>query len=217
MANDTIFFSYSRDDSNFVMQLAKDLRQAGATIWLDTLDIQPGTHWDSSIEKALRESSTLLVILSNTSVKSTNVMDEVSFALDENKKVVPVLLENCAVPFRLKRLQYADFSGDRETGLKNLVEALQLEKEVATKLVKTEQIHQKETYVRNQQNNEKPHFHREQPVYSPNKTGTSIPVKKTNYTPYYIVGGCLVMIIIVIILLAFLGYAMTGQEDYYDY
>lgn len=55
---DTIFFSYSRSDSEFVLKLAKDLRDAGVSIWLDQLDIAPGSHWDASIEKALHTSQT---------------------------------------------------------------------------------------------------------------------------------------------------------------
>lgn len=137
MANDTIFFSYSRDDTKFVLNLAKSLRKAGANIWLDQLDIKPGTRWDSSIEKALQLSKTLLVILSKTSVASNNVMDEVSYALGENKKVVPVLLEECAIPFRLRRLQYADFTIDHQKGLKTLAEALNLDQIVADKLTES--------------------------------------------------------------------------------
>src|SRR5680860_311901 len=134
MSTETIFFSYSRTDTEFVLSLAKNLRSAGANIWLDQLDIKPGTRWDSSIEKALDSSKTLLVILSNTSVASHNVMDEVSYALGENKKVVPVLLEECTIPFRLKRLQYADFTSDHQKGLKTLAEALNLDQVVAEKL-----------------------------------------------------------------------------------
>ncbi len=130
-----IFFSYSRDDSEFVLNLAKNLRKAGATIWLDQLDISPGMRWDSSIEKALSSSKTLLVVLSVSSVKSNNVMDEVSYALEEHKNVVPVLLEACDIPFRLRRLQYADFSGDYKVGIATLIKALNLENNIAVKLV----------------------------------------------------------------------------------
>ncbi|RMA64284.1 toll/interleukin-1 receptor domain-containing protein [Ulvibacter antarcticus] len=134
MSSETIFFSYSRDDSEFVLNLAKNLRKAGAGIWLDQLDIEAGTRWDSSIERALNKSNTLLVILSDTSVVSHNVLDEVSFALEENKKVVPVLLEECDIPFRLRRLQYADFTKDHKTGIATLIRALNLDENVALKL-----------------------------------------------------------------------------------
>ena len=113
-----VFFSYSRHDSACVLKLAKDLRAAGAAVWLDQLDIDPGEHWDSAIEKALANSSNMLVVLSPSSVGSTNVMDEVSFALDENKRVIPVLHRDCKVPFRLRRLQYIDARVEYEKAIK---------------------------------------------------------------------------------------------------
>lgn len=135
MSDKTIFFSYSRQDSDFALNLAKDLRLAGADIWLDQLDIQPGSHWDQSIEEALKSSKTLLVILSKSSVDSKTVMDEVSFALEEDKIVVPVLLEKCEIPFRIRRLQYADFTGNYQDGTKALGQALELDQVIANKFV----------------------------------------------------------------------------------
>ncbi|MCW8981847.1 MAG: toll/interleukin-1 receptor domain-containing protein, partial [Altibacter sp.] len=99
-----VFFSYSRENSDFVLELAKKLRNAGAQVWLDQLDIKTGERWDKSIEQALSASDVLMVVLSKASVESNNVMDEVSYALEEGKKVLPILLEECDVPFRLRRL-----------------------------------------------------------------------------------------------------------------
>jgi len=124
-----IFFSHSRDNAEFVLDLAQRLRTAGANVWLDQLDIKPGTRWDSSIEKALMSSNTLIVVLSKASVQSNNVMDEVSYALEEGKRVVPLLLEECEIPFRLRRLQYADFTRNHEVGFQSLVNVLQLQQE----------------------------------------------------------------------------------------
>ena len=133
MSEKKIFFSYSRDDSEFVLNLAKELRADGADIWLDQLDIKPGTRWDKSIEDALDASQTVLVILSKTSVASNNVMDEVSYALEEGKTVLPVLLEECDIPFRLRRLQFADFSVSHEKGIQTLTKALGLTDKAAVK------------------------------------------------------------------------------------
>jgi hypothetical protein len=132
--SETIFFSYSRADSEFVLNLATTLRSSGANIWLDQLDIKPGSRWDRSIEEALNTSQTVLVVLSKSAVESTNVMDEVSYALEEQKKVVPVLMESCTIPFRLRRLQLADFSKDEVKGIQTLIEALNLDRSVADKL-----------------------------------------------------------------------------------
>jgi len=118
------FFSYSRDDSSFVVRLARDLKAAGANVWLDQLDIIPGQRWDRAVEDALKNCPRLIVILSPTSVESTNVMNEVSFALEEQKTVIPVIYRDCVIPFRLRRLQYVDFKQVYVHGLEELLKVL---------------------------------------------------------------------------------------------
>jgi TonB family protein len=118
------FFSYCREDSEFALKLAADLKVAGASVWIDQLDIEPGTPWDRAVEDALTNSPHMLVVLSPVSVKSDNVRDEVSFALSRQKRVIPVLYRDCDVPFRLARLQHIDFRADYERALSILLRAL---------------------------------------------------------------------------------------------
>ena len=95
MSTQKIFFSYSRADSPFALTLAKDLREAGADIWIDQLDIPAGSHWDAAVEKALNSSAYVLVILtpSSTAVSYTHlrahetVLDLVCRLLLEKKQL----------------------------------------------------------------------------------------------------------------------------------
>ncbi len=123
-SNGNVFVSYVRSDADFALQLARDMKAAGVAAWIDQIDIPPGDRWDTAIEKALRLSDCVVVVLSRASVESANVLDEVSFALDERKRVVPVLMEKCPVPMRLRRLQFIDFSVRREPALERLLAAL---------------------------------------------------------------------------------------------
>ncbi len=118
------FFSYCREDSEFALKLAADLKVAGAQVWIDQLDIEPGTPWDRAVEEALTHSPRMLVVLSPVSVNSDNVRDEVSFALSRQKRVIPVLYRDCEVPFRLARLQHIDFRPDYARALTILLRAL---------------------------------------------------------------------------------------------
>jgi TIR domain len=119
-----VFVSYARSDSQFVLKLARDLREAGANLWVDQFDIPLGARWDRSVQAALNACPGFLVILSPSAVDSENVMDEVSFALSKNKKIVPVLYQNCDIPLRLTRLQYIDFTVDYDTGFPKLCKEL---------------------------------------------------------------------------------------------
>lgn len=124
--SDKIFFSYSRVDTTFVLKLANDLRNAGANIWLDQLDIPPGAHWDNAIEEALNSATCVLAIISPKSMESKNAMDEISFALEQNKRVIPVLLTNTEPSFRLRRLQRIDFTGDYDVSVKQLLKTIDI-------------------------------------------------------------------------------------------
>ena len=124
METGKFFFSYGRADAEFVLKLAADLRSIGTNLWLDPLDIPGGARWDHAVEEALKASPCLLVVLSPASVTSHNVMDEVSFGLERDKTIVPILYRDCDIPFRLKRLQYVDFTVDYDSGFKRLVQTL---------------------------------------------------------------------------------------------
>ncbi|MFQ5632140.1 MAG: toll/interleukin-1 receptor domain-containing protein, partial [bacterium] len=84
------FICYARDDKEFVRKLANDLRAAGVNIWMDVLDIPAGARWDRAVDDALDACARLLIVLSPEAVASENVLDELAFALDEKKPIVPV-------------------------------------------------------------------------------------------------------------------------------
>jgi len=131
-AESRAFFSYSRLDAEFALRLAKDLRNGGAAVWIDQLDISPGDHWDIAIQKGVGSSSSLLVVLSPHAVESENVMDEVSYAIEEKKLVIPVLYRTCDIPLRLRRVQYIDVRTDYEAGLQRILTLLHAYQQAAT-------------------------------------------------------------------------------------
>src|SRR5919199_1920279 len=106
-----VFLSYSHtDSSDFALRLAADLEQHGVSIWMDR-KIGGGRRWTKEIEDAIRGSTHVLVVLSPGSASSPNVDDEINFAFDEGKQVLPVLYRQCRIPLRLRSVQYVDFTG----------------------------------------------------------------------------------------------------------
>ncbi|MEO8567770.1 MAG: toll/interleukin-1 receptor domain-containing protein [Ginsengibacter sp.] len=125
MILEKIFFSYSRiDASEFVLKLALDLKKKGFNVWLDQEDIRAGAEWDMEIQKALENCDCLLFVETENSVNSNNVLDEVYYALEERKKVIPLILRDSKTPFRLQRLQHIDFTKDYISGLALLTNEL---------------------------------------------------------------------------------------------
>lgn len=123
-AQGRVFFSYARSDAEFVLKIASSLRVDGVELWVDQLDIPKGARWDQSVEGALKGCSCLVVVLSPASVNSFNVLDEVYYTLGEEKRVVPILLHPCEIPFRLKRIQYIDFTAGYQQGYGELLATL---------------------------------------------------------------------------------------------
>ena len=123
-AADNFFLSYSRSDERFALRFAKDIRTRGIAMWVDQLDIRPSEHWDRAIERAVRECRGIVVILSPRSVASDNVADEISFAIDGGKSVLPVMIERCTLPLRITRMQVVDATSNYEKALQLCVTEL---------------------------------------------------------------------------------------------
>jgi len=104
------FLSYSRINKDFALSLAKELKSAGFPLWIDQLDIPTGARWDDELEKALDACEIFMVILTPASISSENVKDEIGYAIDHGKRILPVLLETSKIPLRLRRFQYVDFT-----------------------------------------------------------------------------------------------------------
>jgi hypothetical protein len=118
------FLSYARADSEQVLPIAKQLREAGARLWLDQLDIVRGEYWDRAVEEALQTCDCLVVMLSPAAVRSENVMDEVAYAIEKGKRIVPVLLESCEIPLRLRRRQHIDLTRRDSAALHAIADAI---------------------------------------------------------------------------------------------
>jgi formylglycine-generating enzyme required for sulfatase activity len=107
---DHVFICYARQDQDFVLKLAANLKERGARVWLDQWDISPSADWDLTIDNALYDCAQFLIVLSPAAVASGEVRGELRTALDENKPIVPVLYRKCRIPRRLKLIQHVDFT-----------------------------------------------------------------------------------------------------------
>ncbi|HKG13167.1 MAG TPA: toll/interleukin-1 receptor domain-containing protein [Pyrinomonadaceae bacterium] len=100
----------------------------GAPVWLDQWDIPSGADWDYEIDRALYDCRHFLIVLSPAAVESEEVRGELRTALEEDKRVVPVLYRACRVPRRLRLLQHIDCtgadSGPGEEAVRLLLDAL---------------------------------------------------------------------------------------------
>ena len=119
-----LFISYSRIDKVLAQKLADDLGKQGYPIWLDVRSIPHGANWDSEVQRGLDTSDVMIVMLSPASAASQNVADEWSYFIERGKRILPVMISQCDVPFRLSRRQRVDFIQGYDQGLTELLHAL---------------------------------------------------------------------------------------------
>lgn len=109
-----LFLSHSWRDKNFVRKLDQSLLLHGVSTFLDERDIDVGDSIPKSISDALERSTHLVYVISETSIASRWVEEELSMAQVRTKeskgyKILPVLLESVDLPLSVRHLKYADF------------------------------------------------------------------------------------------------------------
>ena len=109
-AENYTFICYSRRDAAFVTGLAARLEERGCPLWMDQRNLGPGDDWDREIDAALAGCASLLIVLSPDAVRSGEVRGELRSALNQKKRIVPVLYRPCDVPRQLLNTQYLDAS-----------------------------------------------------------------------------------------------------------
>ena len=124
MSQSRVFLSYAHADDAIARRIAQGLRTSDVPVWRDRDDILPGERWDRAIEQAIEQCTDLVVLLSSHAAASDVVLDEVNYALERKMRVLPVIVETCKVPLRLRRLEWVQFDADHDASMARLVRAL---------------------------------------------------------------------------------------------
>lgn len=141
MSHPLIFFSYSRHDGvEFTLKLAHDLYHRGINTWIDQENIPDGSEWVVEIEDALTNAAFVLYVVTENANNSSNVRNEIIYALEENKKLIPLKINDCKIPLFIRTYQYVDFSKDYEAGLNRLLATLDLNIETEHKSNKRRKV-----------------------------------------------------------------------------
>ncbi|MDP1624484.1 MAG: TIR domain-containing protein [bacterium] len=112
-----IFLCHSSQDKQKVRDLCAKLLSDSFDVWLDENKLLPGQEWEQEIPKAVRNSHIVIVCLSKKSIsKEGYVQKEIKFALDVSDEkpdgaifLIPMRLDDCEVPDRLRKWQWVDF------------------------------------------------------------------------------------------------------------
>lgn len=90
---DHVFVSYARADIDFVRKLTAALEAAGHETWVDWEGIEPSANWMAKIEGAIDAAKAVVFVISPESCASTVCGQELDHAIQRNKRLIPVLLQ----------------------------------------------------------------------------------------------------------------------------
>jgi|GEM_PF-5684300 len=124
-----VFISYSHYNQAWVWQwLLPRLQKAGVKVCIDRACFEPGAPIITEIERAILGSHKTLLILTPAYLKSEwaeleNLLTATLDPAARDRRLLPILLEKCDLPLRLRSLSYLDFT-DLERGESELARLL---------------------------------------------------------------------------------------------
>ena len=124
-----VFISYSRDDIEFVRRLHDGLVARGKDVWVDFEDIPLTAEWREEVLDGVDSADNFLFVISPDSLTSEVCTEELDHAVEQHKRLVPVLrrpADGKAVPAALAARNWTFFrdQDDFDRSLDALVDAL---------------------------------------------------------------------------------------------
>jgi len=118
-----VFISYSRQDTEFVEKLERDLNQRGITTWRDKSSIVGGEEWYKAIVRGIHDAYAMVQVVSEASDLSKWVLREGLYADQKGLPIIPLLPAPHPIPFHLIAIQPIACE-DYPSGLARLTSAL---------------------------------------------------------------------------------------------
>lgn len=123
-----IFISYSRADEFYAEKLYNDLLKKGFSPWWDKISLLPGQDWKTEINRAIRQSHFIILLLSRNSVNRRGYFHkEIQIACDVFDTIpigqvflLPTRLEECQLPENLMPIHWVNMFPDWEQGIEKL-------------------------------------------------------------------------------------------------
>lgn len=123
-----VFVSYSRLDGEFVERLARSLAEREREVWVDVRAIEDGELFPAAIRSAIEQSNGFVFVITPDSVASRFCEQEVEYARELHKRIVPVLrvpVPDESLPVEVRDRNWIPFQDDSrfEESLERLLAA----------------------------------------------------------------------------------------------
>lgn len=101
MAKYDYFISYSSKDKDIAFRIVNAIESAGYTCWIAPRNIPYGTPYARAIMEGIDECDTFIVLITDNSIESEDVLNEVDNAHAIKKAIIPVKLTETMLPREL--------------------------------------------------------------------------------------------------------------------
>lgn len=130
MRSGRIFISYSRKDKTEVEIIYDFLLSNGYKPWMDTKDILGGEDWERAVFRTIENSKMFIFCISKNSYNRRGILQaeinlahkKVSQFLPDDIFIIPLRLENIAIPEQFVKYQVIDWFGNQ--GPSNLLASI---------------------------------------------------------------------------------------------
>lgn len=188
-----VFVSYSSKEKAIADAVVAAHEGAGIRCWYTPRDIAPGADWADSITRAIHDCSIMVLIFSKKANRSQRVIDEVNYAISQEKPLLPFRIEPSnptgALSLHLSSRHWLDaYDAGWQTHIERLVKSVKINLEGASEMI---QISGGEA-----------------PAIVGGKTAGQVKKQKFLKTLGFIAGG-----LIVVSLLGFFGWNYLGKGE----
>lgn len=113
-----VFICHVEEDRSALQQIYETLTRSGLTVWTSWHDIQMGKDFQEAIYYGIETADNFIYLLSPESVRSPWCRRELDYALELNKRIIPILLKPIdadAFPPQIMGLQFVDLTDNLQT------------------------------------------------------------------------------------------------------
>jgi hypothetical protein len=112
---DYIFVSYSHKDRDYVLQLVEQMHAAGMRPWMFEHDQVPSLEYIPQLRSIIAEARAVLVVMSEHSMNSVAVLQEIHEALAARQRIIPLQLSDSegSTTFLLRPFHWIDARYER--------------------------------------------------------------------------------------------------------
>ena len=131
-----VMISYSHKDQDLANKIVSILEENSIKCWIDYRDATPGDGWAGSIVRAIKGSDFVVLILSENSMGSGHVLNEVNSAVNNNTKIITLKIDeenlNDDMEYYLGKTHWVIANTDSiDTHISHLVKTIGSEKPTA--------------------------------------------------------------------------------------